>query len=125
MSLLFWIYVVNATLLINHEIDSAYWQEWKLLNPDDRNGINGFLLLHFPMILFVLLGLVMVYKQSPTGYIMSLILAAGGIFAFVFHYYHLRKGRPEFNTVLSKSIIIATFIVSVFQLVLTLKQMTA
>ena len=24
------IYLINATLLIVHEIDSAYWEEWKL-----------------------------------------------------------------------------------------------
>jgi hypothetical protein len=26
--ILFWIYLINAILLINHEIDSAYWKEW-------------------------------------------------------------------------------------------------
>ena len=25
------LYVVNATLLICHQIDSAYWREWELL----------------------------------------------------------------------------------------------
>jgi hypothetical protein len=28
--LLFWLYLVNSVLLINHEIDSAYWKEWDL-----------------------------------------------------------------------------------------------
>ena len=28
--LLFWLYLVNAVLLITHEIDSAYWKEWEL-----------------------------------------------------------------------------------------------
>jgi hypothetical protein len=51
-----------------------------------------------------------------------LILAAGGLFAFFFHFYHLRKGRPEFNTPLSKGLIISTFVVSVIQIVLTIKQ---
>jgi len=27
---LFWIYLTNSVLLINQEIDSAYWKEWKL-----------------------------------------------------------------------------------------------
>jgi hypothetical protein len=26
--ILFWLYLVNAILLINHEIDSAFWKEW-------------------------------------------------------------------------------------------------
>ena len=28
--ILFWLYLVNSVLLINHEIESAYWHEWKL-----------------------------------------------------------------------------------------------
>jgi hypothetical protein len=98
MDLLFWIYLINAVILINHEIDSAYWQEWKLINPNDRDGINGFLILHLPMIFAILLGLVLVYEGNTAGLIISLILSAGGIFAFFFHFYHLYKGRPEFNT---------------------------
>ena len=122
-SLLFWVYLTNAVILIVHEIDSAYWQEWKLLNPDDKNGINGFLLLHFPMIFVILLGLVYVYEDKYAGLIFSLILSASGLFAFFFHSYHLRKGRLEFNTVISKGIIISTLIISLFQIMLTIKQM--
>jgi len=123
MDLLFWIYLINATILINHEIDSAYWQEWKLIDPNDKNGINGFLILHFPMILAILLGLVFVYDNKFAGLIFSLILSAGGLFAFFFHFYHLRKGKPEFNTVLSKGLIISTFLISLFQIILTIKRM--
>jgi uncharacterized membrane protein len=123
MDLLFWIYLINATILINHEIDSAYWQEWKLINPNDKNGINGFLIMHFPMIFAILLGLVLVYEDKFAGLIISLILSACGLFAFFFHFYHLRKGRPEFDTMISKGMIISTLIISIFQMILTIKQM--
>jgi hypothetical protein len=119
MDLLFWIYLINATILINHEIDSAYWQEWKLINPNDKNGINGFLIMHFPMIFAILLGLVLVYEDKFAG----LIISACGLFAFFFHFYHLRKGRPEFDTMISKGMIISTLIISIFQMILTIKQM--
>jgi hypothetical protein len=122
-SLLFWIYMTNVVILLVHEIDSAYWQEWKLLNPDDNNGINGFLILHIPMVFLILLGLVYVYEDKFVGLIISLILSAGGLFAYFFHFYHLRKGRLEFNTIISKGIIISTLIISVFQIILTIKQM--
>ena len=122
-SLLFWIYMTNAVILLVHEIDSAYWQEWKLLNPDDKNGINGFLILHIPMVFLILLGLVYVYEDKFVGLIISLILSAGGLFAYFFHFYHLRKGRLEFNTIISKGIIISTLIISVLQIILTIKQM--
>lgn len=124
MDILFWIYLINATILINHEIDSAYWQEWKLIDTNDKNGINGFLILHFPMILAILLGLVFVYDNKFTGLIFSLILSAGGLFAFFFHFYHLRKGKPEFNTILSKGLIISTFVISIIQIILTIIKMT-
>jgi hypothetical protein len=124
MDLLFWIYLINATILIIHEIDSAYWQEWKLINPDVTAGIKGFLILHFPMILAILLGLVFVYDNKFTGLIFSLILSAGGLFAFFFHFYHLRKGKPEFNTILSKGLIFSTFVISIFQIILTIIKMT-
>jgi uncharacterized membrane protein len=123
MDLLFWIYLINAVILINHEIDSAYWQEWRLINPNDRNGINGFLILHLPMIFAILLGLVFVYEGKSAGLIMSLILSAGGIFAFFFHFYHLYKGRPEFNTILSKGLIVSTFIISIVQIFLTIREL--
>ncbi len=123
MDLLFWIYIVNAVILINHEIDSAYWQEWKLINPNDKNGINGFILMHFPMLFIILFGLVLVYEHRLSGYVISMVLAAGGLFAFFFHFYHLRKGKPEFNSVLSKVLILSTFIISIIQIILTLKQM--
>jgi hypothetical protein len=119
-NLLFWIYLINSIILINHEIDSAYWQEWKLINPDHKNGINGFLILHFPMLFTILFGLVLVYEGKPAGMIISLILSAGGLFAFFFHFYHLRRGRQEFDTIISKGMIISTFFISIFQIILTI-----
>lgn len=122
-NLLFWVYLINSVVLINHEIDSAYWQEWKLLNPKDEKGINGFLILHIPMLFALLLGLVLVYDYKFAGYIISLIISGSGLFAFVFHFYHLRKGRQEFNTAISKGLLFSTLIISIFQIILTVKQM--
>jgi hypothetical protein len=124
MDLLFWIYLINTVILINHEIDSAYWQEWKLIYPKLKNGISGFLIIHIPLLFVFLLGLVLVYEHKLYGNIISLILAAGGLFAFFFHFYHLRKGKPEFNTMISKTMIVSTFVLSVFQIYLTIRHMT-
>ena len=120
LSLLFWLYLINSVLLIIHEIDSAYWQEWKLFSPDEKIGIKGFLIIHFPVLFAVLLGIILIDKEIIAGYIISLLVAAGGIFAFFFHFYHLRKGRHEFNNWLSKLILLLTLPVSLFQMVLTI-----
>lgn len=112
--------MINAIILIIHEIDSGYWEEWKLISPDDKNGINGFLLGHIPLLFIILFGLVLVYDNKPAGIIFSFLLSGGGLFAFIFHFYHLRKGRPEFNTLLSKTLIISTFVISIVQIIATI-----
>ena len=115
---LFWLYLCNSVLLINHEIDSAYWKEWELFKIP--GGITGFLLIHFPLLLFVLYGLILVSRHSLAGLIFSLFLCFGGIFAFAIHTYFLKKGRDEFNKPISKFILAATLIVSIVQLAVTL-----
>jgi len=121
--LLLWLYLTNAVLLINHEIDSAYWKEWELFRLP--GGIAGFLLLHFPLLFVVLYGLVLVVKHSFLGFIFSLVLCFGGIFAFIIHTYFLRKGREEFNKPISKLILVLTLLASIVQMIVTLFKLSA
>ena len=114
---LFWLYLTNAILLIIHEIDSAFWKEWELFKLP--GGINGFLILHFPLLFLILYGLVLVSQQSFLGLIVSLILSAGGIFAFCIHTAFIRKGRPEFNTPISRFILALMLGVSTIQATVT------
>jgi hypothetical protein len=107
--LLFWLYLVNSVLLINHEIDSAYWKEWDL-----------FLIIHFPLLFFILYGLVQVFQRSFTGLIFSLIVCVGGIFAFGIHLFFIKKGREAFNTAISLFILSSVLIVSLVQFAITL-----
>ncbi len=116
--LLLWLYLANSVLLINHEIDSAYWKEWELFKLP--GGLTGFLLLHFPFLLFILLGLLLVYRHSWWGLIFSFALCFGGLFAFTVHTYFLGKGRAEFNKPISKFILVAILLVSLVQLAATL-----
>jgi hypothetical protein len=116
--ILFWLYLVNAVLLINHEIDSAYWKEWELFKLP--GGITGFLVIHFPLLFLVLYGLILVYKQSNVGLIFSLLLSFGGLFAFCIHMFFIKKGREEFKIPISIFILVATLIVSIAQGVITI-----
>lgn len=110
---LVWIYLINAVLLICHEIDSAYWKEWNLFKLP--GGITLFLVLHFFLIFFILFGLIEVYQYTFAGLIFSLLLSMGGIFAFVIHTYFIKKGRKEFNIPISIFILISIFIASIVQ----------
>jgi hypothetical protein len=121
--LLLWLYLINSILLINHEIDSAYWKEWELFKLP--GGITGFLLLHFPLLFIILYGLVLVVKQAFAGYIFSFILCFGGIFAFAIHTYFLKQGGEEFNQPVSKMILHLTLGISIVQMVVTLITMNA
>jgi hypothetical protein len=116
-NILFWLYLVNAMLLINHEIDSAYWHEWKMFRLP--GGISGFLITHFPLLFVILYGLVLVSQQAFSGLIFSLLLSLGGLFAFTIHMFFIRKGRKEFRTPVSLFILASTLIVSAVQLAYT------
>lgn len=117
IEVLFWLYLLNAVLLINHEIDSAYWKEWELFKLP--GGLAGFLLLHFPLLFIILYGMAAVAWQRPSALWFSLLLSVGGMFAFGIHTYFLKQGREEFDHPISKFILWATLIVSLCQLALT------
>ena len=110
--------MVNAVLLITHEIDSAYWKEWELFKL--RGGVAGFLLLHLPLVFLVMWGSILVFQQSFAGLIMSLILSLAGIFAFIIHTIFIRKGRIEFNVPISLFLLIATLFISLVQVTCTI-----
>ena len=103
--------------MINHEIDSAYWKEWDLFKLP--GGLAGFLLLHFPLLFIILYGMAAVAWQRPSALWFSLLLSAGGIFAFGIHTYFLKQGREEFDHPVSRFILRATLIVSLCQLAVT------
>jgi len=114
--ILFWLYIVNAVLLITHEIDSAYWKEWKLFKLP--GGSTGFMLLHLPLVFLILWGLVLVFQHS--GLVFSLILSLCGIFAFTIHTIFIKKGRDEFKVPVSQFLLIATLCVSLAQAACTI-----
>lgn len=117
MNLLSWLYLINSVLLINHEIDSAYWKEWELFKLP--GGINSFLLIHIPLIFIILLGIVLLIQNNFYGYVISLIVALGGIFAFTIHIYFISKGKKQFNTPMSLFILTSILMVSIIQLYFT------
>ena len=113
------IYLINATLLIVHEIDSAYWEEWKLFGLP--GGLQGFLLIHIPLIALILYGLLEVNVRSLQGNIISMVVGFGGIFAFSIHTYFIRKGNDQFNTLTSKTLLYLILICSIIQIFQTLR----
>jgi hypothetical protein len=122
IDVLFWLYLVNAVLTINHEIDSAYWKEWELFHLP--GAIGGFLRIHLPLLGVILYGLAALAQRLPAGLWFSLLLSAGGLFAFGIHTHFLGKGREEFDPPVSRAILGATGVVSLCQLGLTVYLIT-
>jgi hypothetical protein len=116
-SFLIWIYILNSVFLIVHEIDSAYWQEWKLFKLP--GGLAFFLILHIPLAFVVLYGLLLIYQSVLAGLIISLVLGLAGVFAFGIHTFFIRRGHPEFKIPVSQAVLILTLVFSVIQLAAT------
>jgi hypothetical protein len=95
-------YIVNATLLLLHEIESAYEKEWEILRLPGK--ITGFLLLHFPIILLLFYGLIEIEKNSTIGLIFGIILGIGGVIPSIVHKVFF-KTPDKFNLPISNAII--------------------
>ncbi len=108
-----WVYLANATMLVVHEIDSAYWKEWRLFGLP--GGISLFLVVHVPLVGLVLWGLLEVRAQSTAGVVFSLALAAAGMLAFTTHAIFILKGHREFNAPVSVAVLLGTLLSSLVQ----------
>jgi hypothetical protein len=113
------LYLVDAVLLIIHEIDSAFWKEWDLFGLP--GGIELFLILNFVMVYFALVGLKHLAVGNRKGYYYALILSAAGIGAFIVHGRLILAGHPEFKTIMSIAILALFFIVSLVLGMLTIQ----
>jgi hypothetical protein len=96
------IYILNATLLLLHEIESAYEKEWEILKLPGE--ITGFLLLHIPMILVLFYGVIEIEKLSAIGLVIGVVSGIGGLIPFFVHNVFVRR-PPHFNRWISKLII--------------------
>ena len=102
MSVITMIYVINATLLFLHEMESAYVKEWEILKLPGK--ITGFLLLHIPVVLVLFWGAVEIEKKTTTGAIIGLIAGIGGLLPFAVHKLLVKK-KGYFESTTSNVII--------------------
>ena len=102
MKTITFLYIVNATLLLLHEIESAYEKEWEILKLP--GNITGFLLLHIPIIILLFYGLIEIDKNSTIGLIFGIILGIGGVIPSIVHKVFF-KTPDQFNLPISNVII--------------------
>lgn len=111
------LYLLNGTVLICHEIDSAYWHEWELFRIP--GGIQLFLLLNLPLVAIILYGYGKVLNGAPTASAFSWLVIAGGLLAAGIHGFFLLQGDPAFRLPVSIALIGTAFVLSVLQAVTT------
>ncbi len=113
------LYILNATLLVAHEIDSAYWHEWELFGLP--GGIQLFVVLNAILVALVLVGLQAVALARPAGAVFSWLLVAGGLFAVCIHSWYLHAGNAAFRLPVSLALLCAIPIASALQGAATVK----
>ncbi|MCF8009381.1 MAG: hypothetical protein K9K32_06410 [Halanaerobiales bacterium] len=107
MNILTLFYILNATLLILHEIESAYEKEWEILKLPGK--ITGFLLLHIPILFILFYGLLEIDRLTDIGLILALTTGLGGIIPFLIHKKFVKR-REKFNLLISNIIIYANLL---------------
>jgi hypothetical protein len=112
-TILSWFYLANATILITHQIDAAYWHEWDLFGMP--GGIQLNLLLNIPLVMLMLFGQQRLTQGYADGFVFSWLLVAGGIIAVSLHSYFLLQGDDAFRLPVSLGLLTATFLLSLAQ----------
>ncbi|MUL37772.1 DUF6713 family protein [Gloeocapsopsis dulcis] len=108
-----WLYLVNATILITHQIDAAYWHEWDLFGMP--GGIQLNLLLNIPLVMLILFGQQCLTQGRAAGFVFSWLLVAGGIITVSIHSYFLLQGDDAFRLPVSLGLLATTFFLSLGQ----------
>lgn len=117
------LYVANATLLLVHEIDSAFWREWELLRLP--GGEPGFLAVHVVLAAAVVWGYGRLVEGARAGLVLSLALALAALAAAAIHAAFLLAGRPEFRSGASLAVLAGAFALSAAQAPLALRALAA
>jgi len=102
MRLITIIYIINASLLLLHEIESGFEREWEILKLPGK--ITGFLLLHVPILLLLFYGAVEIDRHSAVGLILGIVTGVGGLIPFAVHKVLVSR-KEHFNLPISNAII--------------------
>ncbi|NLK71395.1 MAG: hypothetical protein GX285_00055 [Clostridiales bacterium] len=115
-------FILNATLLILHEIESSYEKEWEILRLPVK--ISGFLILHIPIILLLFYGVVEIKKLTPIGLILGIVIGIGGMIPFLVHKVIVNR-KDKFNMKISNIIIYTNLISGIITIVLSINSLVS
>ena len=105
------LYLLTTLLLLIHQIDSAYWHEWRLFGLP--GGIEVFLGANLLLIAPFLVGLLRVQTAPLVGARFGIALSSVGVGAFTIHAGFWFTGHPEFRTFASVALLTASLVTSI------------
>ncbi len=108
------LFLLNAMVLITHQIDAAFWHEWELFHIPGGNQIN--LLLNLPIIALVLHAHHRVVTRAPSARGYYQLLAGLGFLTVTIHAFFMLRGHPAFVQPMSLALLAATLLLSSWQL---------
>lgn len=114
------IITLNLAIIITHQIDAAYWHEWDMFMMP--GGVQLFNVLNLLIFLVLLPCYAAAMARRKAGFAGSLIIAGGSSLIFLFHSGFALAGFTQFHLPVSVMLIGASILVSLVQVVLTLRQ---
>ncbi|MCL2454552.1 MAG: hypothetical protein FWD18_04535 [Micrococcales bacterium] len=96
------LYVLTATFLLLHEIESAYVKEWEILRLPGK--ITGFLLMHVPILVGLFYGLYAVAALPQARTAVAVAVGAAGFLPWLVHKVFVRR-KGCFETAMSNVIV--------------------
>ncbi len=108
-------YLITMCLLIMHQIDAAYWQEWTMFNLP--GGIQVYLLFNIIIIPIILIGYKSVIIKDHRANMYCYLCAGLGLVTFIIHSVLFILQYKQFDLPLSKVIIALCLFSSLYLLV--------
>jgi len=113
--MLVFFYILNATILILHEIESGYEKEWVILRLPIK--LTGFILLHIPILFLLFYGLYFIVQYPETRGIISILTGIVGLIPFLVHKVIVKR-KEHFNKIISNILIFGNIITGVILIIL-------
>lgn len=111
--------VLNLAFLIGHQIDAAYWHEWEMFKlPGGIQFYNVFNVIFFAVLIGCLIPIIQCKKM---GRYSSIAIAVCSGVVLPIHSGFAIAGFTQFNLPISIVLIVFTFLISIVQVILTLK----
>lgn len=110
---------LNLAIIITHQIDAAYWHEWDMFMMP--GGVQLFNVLNLLIFLLLLPCYAAAIARRSSGFAGSLVIAGGSSLIFLFHSGFALAGFSQFHLPVSVMLIGSSIVISLLQLLLTLR----